>query len=256
MMNNDKTHYLINCLLDEMPEYKHSAQNIHDPKILLRSLMNVRPPMKLSPDFLSVQDEYLSAERDAKGVVNVDTLPEIEEHISLWQGDITRLKADAIVNAANSQLLGCFIPCHRCIDNAIHSAAGLQLRDECYTLMTEQGHDEPVGSAKITNGYNLPAKHVIHTVGPIVAGELTDRHCRELESCYRSCLELAEREGLKSIVFCCISTGEFHFPNDEAAAIAVKTVRDFLHNANSVRKVVFNVFKDSDMTIYRKELAK
>ncbi|MBQ7220951.1 MAG: protein-ADP-ribose hydrolase [Synergistaceae bacterium] len=253
---NDKISYLTDYLLDEMPEYKQSAQSIHDPKMLLRSLMNVRPPMKLSPDFLKVQDEYLSSERESKGVVDVEALPEILPHISLWQGDITRLKADAIVNAANSELLGCFIPCHRCIDNAIHSAAGLQLRDECYHLMTEQGHDEPTGSAKITKGYNLPAKHVIHTVGPIVRGKLTGEHRKELESCYRSCLELAENEGLKSIALCCISTGEFHFPNDEAASIAVRTVRDFLMKAESVNRVVFNVFKASDMMIYRRELAK
>lgn len=245
---------LISVLLDEMPEYRQDAENIHDTDILLRSLMNVRPPMKLKPDFLMMQDEYLSRMRDIKGVVDVMTLPEIEPHISLWQGDITRLNVDAIVNAANSKLLGCFIPCHRCIDNAIHSSAGLQLRDECNTIMIAQGHDEPTGQAKITRGYNLPAKHVIHTVGPIVMGALTQKDMDALGSCYRSCLELAEREGLKSIAFCCISTGEFRFPNGEAAKIAVRTVREFLPHAGSVNHVIFNVFKDIDRDIYAREL--
>ena len=248
--------FLIDYLLDEMPEHKHSAMKIHDPDILLRALMNVRVPGKtLSPEFLRVQDEYLSAMRNAKGVIDADELQEIAPRISLWQGDITRLKADAIVNAANSLMLGCFIPCHRCIDNAIHSSAGLQLRDECYSLMKAQGHEEPVGGAKITGGYNLPAKHVIHTVGPFVADELTQEHRLELENCYRSCLECARDNGLHSIAFCCISTGEFHFPNDEAAVIAVRTVRDFLNNNDTINRVIFNVFKDYDFELYRKELA-
>ncbi len=252
---DEKLRCLINYLLDEMPEYRNDAKNITDPHVLLRALMNVRVPGKiLPPEFLRVQDEYLSAMRDAKGVVDAETLPEIQPGISLWQGDITRLKCDAIVNAANSLMLGCFIPCHRCIDNAIHSSAGLQLRDECYSLMNAQGHEEPTGHAKITMGYNLPAKHVIHTVGPVVSGELTDNHRRELESCYRSCLECAESNGLKSIAFCCISTGEFHFPNDEAATIAVRTVRDFQRTSHSVSKVIFNVFKDYDYELYVKEL--
>ena len=251
----DKLAYLVEFLLDEMPEYRESAKEFGDQRMLLRALMNVRPPMKLSPEFLKVQDEFLSAERERRGVVDVETLPEVEKGISLWQGDITTLKADAVVNAANSKLLGCFVPCHRCIDNAIHSAAGLQLRDECYHLMLEQGHDEPTGEAKLTKGYNLPAKHVLHTVGPIVAGELTTKQREELESCYRSCLELAESSGLHSVVFCCISTGEFRFPNDIAAGIAVRTVREFLKGARNVKKVVFNVFKDIDLELYRRELA-
>ncbi len=239
--------FLINYLLDEMPECKYFLKVTDDPKLLLRYLMNVRPPMKLSPDFLKVQDEYLSHERELRGIIDGEALP---GKISLWQGDITRLKVDAIVNAANSKLLGCFVPGHNCIDNAIHSAAGLQLRDECNIIMTAQGHDEPTGCAKITRGYNLPAKYVIHTVGPIVDGELTPRHCEELARCYRSCLELAESRGLKSIAFCCISTGVFGFPNDEAAHIAVNTVREFSPHM----KVVFNVFKDYDRELYIKEL--
>ena len=252
---DEKLRYLINYLLDEMPEYRNDSKNIHDPHVLLQALMNVRVPGKiLPPEFLKVQDEYLSAMRDAKGVVDAEELPEIQHGISLWQGDITRLKCDAIVNAANSIMLGCFIPCHRCIDNAIHSSAGLQLRDECYSLMNAQGHEEPTGHAKITGGYNLPASHVIHTVGPVVSGELTDNHRRELESCYRSCLECAESNGLKSIAFCCISTGEFHFPNDEATRIAVRTVREFQRVSHSVSKIIFNVFKDYDYELYVKEL--
>lgn len=246
--------YLINFLLDEMPEYKHDARNIHDPKILLRSLMNVRPPRKLAPEFLRVQDEYLTQEKLSRGIIDVDTLPEISPRISLWQGDITRLNADAIVNAANSQMLGCFIPCHKCIDNAIHYYAGLQLRDECHNLMLQQGHNEPTGCAKITGAYNLPCKHVIHTVGPIVQGNLTQKDCYELESCYKSCLELAKNNNLSSIAFCCISTGEFHFPNDMAAKIAVKTVRDFMRENIMPGKIILNVFKDLDFEIYRKEL--
>ncbi|MBQ9594263.1 MAG: protein-ADP-ribose hydrolase [Synergistaceae bacterium] len=251
---DSKLDWLINFLLDEMPEYRHDAANITDKRILLRSLMNIRPPMKLDEKFLELQDEFLSHERESRGIVDSDSLPEIFPKISLWQGDITRLKTGAIVNAANNKLLGCFIPCHRCIDNAIHSAAGLQLRDECYKLMLAQGHDELTGQAKITGAYNLPCDYVIHTVGPIVTGALTQRHCGELESCYKSCLEIAEKNNVESIAFCCISTGEFHFPNDIAAKIAVKTVKNFLDESVSMKKIIFNVFKDSDYEIYRKEL--
>ena len=248
--------YLINFLLNEMPQVRESAKNIDDKEILLRSLMNIRPPMKLNEDFLRVQDKYLSHQRAIKGVIDVDDLPEIFPHISLWQGDITRLKADAIVNAANEKLLGCFVPCHSCIDNAIHSSAGLQLRDECNKLMLQQSHDEPTGHAKITNAYNLPAKYVIHTVGPIVYGELTQKNCDDLRNCYISCLELAENQKLKSIVFCCISTGEFRFPNETAAKIAVNTVKEFLSHNHILNKIIFNVFKNQDLEIYTKLLNK
>lgn len=255
-MTDEKLRWLVGYLLDDMPEYRDDAQNIHDPHMLLRTLMNLRVPGKeLSQEFLRVQDEYLSAIREAKGVVDGETLPEIVPGISLWKGDITRLKCDAIVNAANSLMLGCFIPCHRCIDNAIHSAAGLQLRDECYSLMNAQGHEEPVGRAKITRGYNLPSAHVIHTVGPFVDGGLTEEHRRELEGCYRSCLECAEDNGIRSVAFCCISTGEFHFPNAEAARIAVRTVRDFMRGSHTVSKIIFNVFKDYDYGLYEEELS-
>ncbi len=244
-------------LLEELPEYRQQAARFPSDETaqrrLLRSLMNVRPPMSLSPDFLALQDELLSAEREEKGVVEGETLPATAVHpqIAIWQGDITRLKADAIVNAANSALLGCFCPCHGCIDNAIHSQAGLQLRDECHRLMTAQGHEEPTGRAKLTKGYNLPAKYVLHTVGPIVQSRVTERDRAELASCYRACLELAAERGLSSVAFCCISTGEFHFPNREAAEIAVKTVTDFLQAPTTIQRVIFNVFKDMDAQIYR-----
>ncbi|MBQ6774505.1 MAG: protein-ADP-ribose hydrolase [Synergistaceae bacterium] len=251
---DSKLDRLINFLLDEMPEYKHDAANITDKRILLRSLMNLRPPMKLDKNFLELQDEFLSHELELKGIIDSDSIPASCPGISLWQGDITRLKAGAIVNAANNKLLGCFIPCHRCIDNAVHSAAGLQLRDECYKLMLAQGHDELTGQAKITRAYNLPCDYVIHTVGPVVTGALTPKHCGELESCYKSCLELAEKNNIESLAFCCISTGEFHFPNDTAAKIAVKTVKNFLEESHSRIKIIFNVFKDLDYEIYKKEL--
>lgn len=247
-------------LLAEMPEYQEQAADFPKEEAaqrrLLRSLMNVRPPMPLAPDFLSLQDALLSAEREEKGVVDADTLPEIpgQPGLAVWQGDITHLKADAIVNAANSALLGCFHPCHVCIDNAIHSAAGLQLRDECHRLMTAQGYDEPTGRAKLTKGYNLPAKYVLHTVGPIVQGSVTEQDRAELAACYRSCLKLAAEHNLESVAFCCISTGEFHFPNRQAAEIAVQAVTEFLQTSSTIKKVIFNVFKDTDAQIYRELL--
>ena len=247
-------------LLVEMPEYRAQAAEVGasgEQRRLLRALMNVRPPRPLSGEFLALQDELLSAEREARGVVDVMALPSVasDARIALWQGDITRLAADAIVNAANAALLGCFIPCHRCIDNAIHSAAGLQLRAACAALMEVQGHPEETGTAQITEGYNLPARHVIHTVGPIVSGALTDRHRAQLASCYRSCLSLAAERGLRSIAFCCISTGEFHFPRAAAAEIAVREVRDFLTRDTSIERVVFNVFQDEDRNIYERLLS-
>ena len=247
-------------LLAEMPEYR--AQGERFPREegaqrrLLRSLMNLRPPMPLDPDFLAAQDALLSAETAEKGVVDGDALvpTQADSRLVLWQGDITRLRADAIVNAANSALLGCFHPCHGCIDNAIHSAAGLQLRDECARLMAAQGHPEPNGRAKLTKGYNLPARYVLHTVGPIVGRWVTWKDRQELAACYRSCLELVAEHSLRSVAFCCISTGEFHFPNREAAEIAVKTVREFLTGNATIERVIFNVFKDIDAEIYRRLL--
>lgn len=253
----EKLQYLNQTLLEEMPEYRAQAAQFPaedaSQRRLLRSLMNVRPPMPLSAEFLEVQDALLSAEVEEKGAVDGDTLPVVssDPRLVIWQGDITRLRVDAIVDADNSALLGCFCPCHGCIDNAIHSAAGLQLRDECNRLMTAQGHPEPNGRAKLTRGYNLPAKYILHTVGPIVHARVMRRDREELTSCYRSCLELAAEHGLETVAFCCISTGEFHFPNQEAAEIAVKTVTDYLQAPTSIRKVIFNVFKDIDADIYR-----
>ena len=257
MDRRDQLAFLIDALLAEMPEYREQAGQFPpddtSQRRLLRSLMNVRPPMPLDLAFLEVQDALLSAETEEKGVVDGDALPPTagDARLVLWQGDITRLRADAVVDADNAALLGCFAPCHGCIDNAIHSAAGLQLRDECFRLMEAQGHPEPNGRAKLTGGYNLPARHVLHTVGPIVRGRVTQRDREELASCYRACLELAEERGLHSVAFCCISTGEFHFPNREAAQIAVDTVRECLRQKTSIRRVIFNVFKDLDAEIYR-----
>ena len=252
MNRTQQIQYLIQVLLKEMPAYREQAevspQDELSQRRLLRSLMNVRPPIPLDPAFLKVQDELLSAEREEKGVVDAMTLPTVksDHRLAIWQGDITRLKADAIVDADNSALLGCFVPCHGCIDNAIHSAAGLQLRDECAAIMRAQGHPEPNG--------NLPAQYVLHTVGPIVGRWVTGQDRRELASCYRSCLELAAEHSLRSVAFCCISTGEFHFPNREAAEIAVKTVRESLTGNTTIERVIFNVFKDIDAEIYRRLL--
>ena len=243
-------------LLAEMPAYRPWAaefQAREGARRLLRALMNIRPPLPLDPDFLRLQDALLSAEREERGVVEAAALPEVPGRpgIALWQGDITRLRADAVVNAANSTLLGCFHPCHGCIDNAIHSAAGLQLRDECARLMEAQGHPEPTGGAKLTGGCNLPARHVLHTVGPIITGPLTGADRAALASCYTACLSLAAEHSLHSVAFCCISTGEFRFPRGEAAGIAVDAVTRFLSRPTSIRKVIFNVFQDADAALYR-----
>jgi len=175
----------------------------------------------------------------------------VREGLYLWRGDITTLQVDAIVNAANSGLTGCYSPLHGCIDNAIHTFAGVKLRLECAKIMEKQGFPEPMGTAKITKAYNLPCKHVLHTVGPMISGALTQTDCQELASCYRSCLELADKNRLDSITFCCISTGEFRFPSKKAAEIAVKTVEDYKMETGSSIQVIFNVFKDEDLFIYQ-----
>lgn len=255
MTHEEKRLYLIKELLSELPQYRNMEipENTEEQKRLLRSLMNIRSPRPIGEEFLKVQDEYLSAEVKEKGITDSDTLPVSPSHnrLILWRGDITTLKVDAIVNAANSALRGCFVPCHSCVDNIIHSVSGIQLRLACDKLMTEQGYDEPTGRAKITPGFNLPCRYVLHTVGPIVHGPLTERHCRELADCYRSCMELAADNGLKSIAFCCISTGEFHFPQKKAAEIAVQTVTEHLRTDARIEKVIFNVFKQEDYEIYK-----
>ena len=258
MTHEEQRRYLIRELLAEDAQYQSIAipENAQEQKDLLRALMNVRPPMPVGQDFLAVQDEYLSAERDMEGVADVHSLPALrcDERLALWQGDITTLNADAIVNAANSGMRGCFRALHSCIDNIIHSKSGIQLRLYCDEMMNRQGYEEPAGQAKITPAFNLPSRYVLHTVGPIIEGRVSRRDRELLASCYRSCLELAAENGLETIAFCCISTGVFHFPNQEAAEIAVKTVTGFLQAPSSVQRVIFNVFQDADKQIYRRLL--
>ena len=256
MNQNERRIFLIQELLKENKRYEDMEipQDFEEQRALLRALMNVRIAKNVDDEFIKVQDEYLQEETKRKGIVDIDDLKPIKDGIYLWQGDITTLRCDVIVNAANSGMTGCYVPNHRCIDNCIHSFAGVQLRLECDEIMTKQGYSEPTGQAKITNSYNLPCKYIIHTVGPIINGKLTSEDCDLLESCYKSCLELAVKNNLDSIAFCCISTGEFHFPNDKAAQIAVKTVEEFMKKETSLKKVIFNVFKDMDKEIYRKLL--
>lgn len=253
-MQSEKRLYLIRALLRERREALSVPQEEQAQKRLLRALFNVRPPKPCDAEFLRVQDEYLREETRQKGVTDLATLTSIRPDIYLWQGDITTLKCDAIVNAANSALLGCFCPNHGCIDNAIHTFAGVQLRLACSELMAKQGHDEPTGQAKITPAFNLPCRYVLHTVGPIVGGRLTERDCELLRSCYRSCLALADEKQLESIAFCCISTGEFHFPNERAAEIAIQAVKDYKKETKSGIKVIFDVWKNEDYEIYNRLL--
>lgn len=252
MTQTERRLFLIQELLKEQAQYSKMEipSNEQEQKVLLRSLFNIRMPLPVNDEFLDVQNAYLQEEIRRKGITKLTELQPIRKGIYLWQGDITRLECDAIVNAANSQMLGCFCPNHGCIDNAIHTFSGIQLRLACSDLMKQQGHEEETGTAKITLAYNLPCQYVIHTVGPIVRGWLTKKDKKMLVSCYRSCLELAEQKGLKSIAFCCISTGEFHFPNDKAAEIAIQTVKNFKAQARSEIEVIFNVFKDIDYKIY------
>lgn len=256
MTQDEKRSYLLRCLLDETPEYRDIdiPQDKTEQKRLLRALFNIRMPQKTSKEFLQIQDEYLQNELAEKGITDYKTLHPVEKGIYLWRGDITTLKCGAIVNAANSKMLGCFCPNHGCIDNAIHTFAGVQLRAACAELMRQQGHDEETGNAKITPAFNLPSDYVVHTVGPIVYGALTKKEKEQLAGCYRACLALAEQTGIKSIAFCCISTGEFRFPNDKAAEIAVQTVRNYKAESHSEIEVIFNVFKKLDYDIYRKLL--
>ena len=256
MNQSEKRLFLIQSLLNERPSCQKQMipADSERQKILLRGLMNVRRPARIGTEFLQVQDEYLQGETAAKGVTDVADLTSIQPGLYLWQGDITTLKCDAIVNAANSGMTGCYVPNHRCIDNAIHTFAGVELRLACAKLMERQGYPEPTGRAKITPAFNLPCKYVLHTGGPIISGRVTKEDEELLASCYRSCLELAAENGLESVAFCCISTGEFHFPNEQAAQIAVETVNRFMNEKTSVKKVIFNVFKDLDKEIYARLL--
>lgn len=266
--------YLLEKFKEDSVQYKdlETGDSYEDKRMALRSLMNIRMPQYMSEEVLKVQDEFLAEEASEKGIVTLADIPDVKEQygcnspyadkLSIWQGDITRLSVDAIVNAANSQMLGCFVPCHRCIDNAIHSAAGIQLREECSRYMENKRiqygarYTEPTGQAVLTKGYGLPAKYVIHTVGPIVTYRLNDALRKDLENCYRNVLACCVENEIRTVAFCCISTGEFHFPNDEAAKIAVKTVLQFLAEyGQKLDRVVFNVFKDEDKEIYEREIS-
>lgn len=256
MTQDGRRRFLIRSLLSESEEYRgiEIPPDENEQKRLLRSLMNLRPPKSVPSDFLLVQDEYLKAEIGQGGITRAEDILPVRDGMCIWQGDITRLECGAVVNAANSGMTGCYVPCHTCIDNCIHTFAGVQLRLECADIMRRQGHEEPTGSAKITKAYNLPCKYVLHTVGPIIEDGVTARDERLLASCYRSCLELAQQYGVDSIAFCCISTGVFRFPNERAAQIAVDTVQRYRRDTGSEMKVIFNVFKDLDRKIYERLL--
>ena len=256
MNQSERRLFLIQSLLDERPSCRKQEipTDAQRQKVLLRGLMNIRSPRAIHPEFQKIQDAYLQAETAEKGITDIADLSPIQPGLYLWQGDITTLRCDAIVNAANSGMTGCYVPNHRCIDNAIHTYAGVELRLACAELMEQQGYPEPTGTAKITPAFNLPCKYVLHTVGPIIDGPVTAQDESLLASCYRACLEKAAEQDLESVVFCCISTGEFHFPNNLAAQIAVRTVKEFLSRQTSVRKVIFNVFKDLDKQIYQQLL--
>ena len=232
----------------------HIPIDTEQQKSLLRSLMNIRMPGIMDDEFIRVQNEYLLQANAEKGVITLSDMEEIQPDIYIWKGDITRLKVGAIVNAANSGMTGCYQPCHNCIDNCIHTYAGIQLRMKCAEIMEAQGYEEPTGHAKITPAYNLPCDYVIHTVGPIVQSRLTKEHEELLASCYRSCLEIADANGVDSIAFCCISTGVFMFPNQRAAEIAVQTIKEYKWKTGSSIKVIFKVFKDTEECIYRELL--
>lgn len=255
--------YLVKEFKAESVEYKdlETPNDREGKKRLLRSLMNIRMPKDMDENIIKIQDEYLAARAEEKGVVSLSDIPAMKGCISIWQGDITRLAVDAVVNAANSQMLGCLIPLHACIDNCIHTFAGIQLRAECdrqmRTLRKKYGknYEQPTAVPMLTDAYNLPAKKVIHIVGPIVQYRLTPELEKELSDCYRNTLDMCIENGLKTVAFCCISTGVFNFPNKRAAEIAVKTVTDWLlENPNKMERVIFNVFKDEDREYYEEEL--
>ena len=254
MTQDERREYLIQYLLKEKIPF--GRQNIPTDKQgqenLLRSLMNVRPPRPISNDFLKIQDEYLTERNIERGITDVDTLAPVksDSRLYIWQGNITTLKCDAIVNACNSQMLGCFSPMHACIDNFIHTYAGMELRLKMHEIMAKQGHEEETGKAKITSGYNLPTKYILHTVGPIIQWKVTKEDEDLLASCYTECLKLAADTGVESIAFCCLSTGVFRFPQQRAAEIATNTVKQYLNKDSRIKKVIFNVFKDEDLKIY------
>ena len=256
MNQSERRNYLIQKLLEEKPQYAKMQipGRCEEQKRLLRGLMNVRMPGELSEEFLQIQDAYLAEENAGRGIVTLAEIQELSTDLYLWKGDITRLQVGAIVNAANSGMTGCYQPCHNCIDNCIHTYAGIELRNYCNDIMQRQGYAEPTGQAKITPAFNLPCDYVIHTVGPIVRGKLTVEHESLLMSFYESCLRIAEENNLESIAFCCISTGVFMFPNERAAELAIQTVKQYKDRTKSKIKVIFNVFKEEDERIYRRFL--
>lgn len=254
MMENEKLNDLITYLLAESPELNSLTipTNELEQFRLYRSLVNIRPAGKTSDEYLQIEDAFLQEMTQRKGITKISDLQPTENHIYLWKGDITTLQCGAIVNAANSGMTGCYHPCHNCIDNCIHTFAGVRLRLKYAKIMKLQGYEEPIGKAKITPAYNLPCDSVIHIVGPIAQGRLIKKHCELLKSCYQSCLELAVQNGLKSIAFCCISTGVFGFPQEKAAEIAVDTIRAFLKTYEI--EVICNVFTEEDFEIYKRSL--
>ncbi len=256
MTHSARIAYLLDYFLSETPENQNIAVPLDEEgqKHILRGLINQRPPMYIPDEILTMEDAYLQEELKGN-VIPFSSLTPKKGNIYLWQGDITKLAIDGIVNAGNSDLLGCFHPCHKCIDNAIHSYAGIRLRFACHEIMEKQGRPEATGCAKITPAFNLPCKFVLHTVGPIVHGGLEEYHREALERCYRSCLFLASEQKLEALAFCCISTGEFHFPQEEACEIAVNVVSDYIEKVDPKLKVVFNVFKDEDLKLYEEKLS-
>ena len=256
MTQTERRRYLIAALLKEQPQYSKIEIPCDEQgqKTLLRSLFNIRMPLPVTEEFLTVQNAYLQEETRRKGITALADLEPVQKKIYLWRGDITTLQCDGIVNAANSQMLGCFVPCHGCIDNAIHTYAGVQLRLECSGLMKRQGHKEEPGRAKITKAYNLPCRYVLHTIGPVIGDAVAVSDRRLLADCYRSCLDLAAKHGLHSVAFCCISTGEFRFPNELAAQVAIQTVIQWQRENPNQIEVIFNVFKERDYDIYEKLL--
>ena len=267
MTQEQRLDYLVEQFKEESGEYAglRVGGSGEEKRRVLRSLMNIRMPRELDEETLRVQDEYLKERAAEKGVVTLADIPCIvgHSHLSVWQGDITRLAVDAIVNAANSQMLGCFVPMHTCIDNCIHSFAGVQLRAECARQMGilrakyGRSYEQPAAVPMLTDGYNLPAKKIVHIVGPIVEGRLTKKLEQKLADCYTNTLDLCAENGLRSVAFCCISTGVFRFPNDRAAEIAVQTVTDWLAaHDGQMERVIFNVFKDEDTRLYEKLLAR
>lgn len=256
MNQSERRTYLIKKLLNERPEYANMniPSNTMEQRQLLRSLMNIRMPKEAGEEFIGIQNKYLQQINEERGIVTINQMEQLKKDIFLWRGDITRLKVGAIVNAANRGMTGCYQPCHNCIDNCIHTYAGIQLRNYCNEIMRKQGHEEPTGSAKITPAFNLPCEYVIHTVGPIVTGKLNKFQEEQLKNCYESCLKIAEKNKVVSIAFCCISTGVFGFPNDRAAGIAIDTVTQYKEKTNTEIKVIFNVFKEEDEKLYRQLL--